>query len=55
MRMHKKEKEELIAYAATQGLSASDYLRRAAAYCRALGVPLARVTVGPLPAGIEVE
>lgn len=42
-------------YAEAQGLAVSEYLRRAAAYCGALAVPLARVTVGPLPAGLEVE
>lgn len=47
--------DSLDAVAEACGLSSADYLRRASAYCRALGVPLARVTVGPLPAGLEVE
>lgn len=55
VRMTSAEKSDLEAVAASCGLSSADYLRRAAAYCRALGVPLARVTVGPLPAGLVVE
>ena len=55
VRMTSAEKADLEAVAESCGLSSADYLRRAAAYCRALGVPLARVTVGELPAGLEVE
>lgn len=42
VRMTSAEKADLEAVAASCGLSSADYLRRAAAYCRALGVPLAR-------------
>lgn len=55
VRMSAQEKSDLESVAKASGLSSADYLRRAAAYCRALGVPLARVTVGPLPAGLVVE
>ena len=55
VRLTDTEKADLETVAEACGLSSADYLRRAAAYCRALGVPLARVTVGPLPPGLEVE
>ena len=45
VRMTAAEKKDLEAGAAAAGLSSADYLRRAAAYCRVLAVPLARVTV----------
>lgn len=41
VRMTSAEKADLEAVAESCGLSSADYLRRAAAYCRALGVPLA--------------
>lgn len=49
------ERADVERYAAAQGLAVSEYLRRAAAYCGALAVPLRHVTAGPLPAGLEVE
>ena len=55
VRMTSAEKADLETVAEACGLSSADYLRRAAVYCRALAVPLARVTVGPLPPGLEVE
>ena len=55
VRMTSDEKADLEQVAESCGLSSADYLRRAAAYCRALGVPLARVTVGELPAELVVE
>jgi len=42
VRMTRDEKAALEAVAESCGLSSADYLRRAAAYCRVLGVPLGR-------------
>jgi hypothetical protein len=50
-----EEKAHLEVVAADAGLDLSEYLRRAAAYCAALRVPLAHVSTGPLPPGAEVE
>lgn len=49
------ERADVERYAEAQGLAVSEYLRRAAAYCGALAVPLRHVSVGALPAGLEVE
>lgn len=41
VRLTADEKDDLAAVAEACGLSSADYLRRAAAYCRVMGVPLA--------------
>lgn len=49
------ERETLESAAAAQGLTASEYVRRAVAYCAATGVPLRHVTTGPLPPRVPLE
>lgn len=53
VRMTGDELRTLEAAAESQGLPVSEYVRRACGYCAALRVPLAHVTTGPLPGGVE--
>lgn len=50
LRSSEAEKSAIEDAAEAVGLSANEWLRRAAAYCVAAKVPLVHVRLGPLPA-----